>query len=208
MRPVDLDELARARPAVEHVDVLGDDRVEVAAALELDQRAVGAVGLLALERLEAVAVEVPEALGVRAPGVDVGHRHRVDVLPQPGARASGSRGSRRAPRCPRRSAPRPSRPRARGRPASRRGCLPPAPRRLALAEEGADALAGVLAGEDGARRRPSRPRCRRRGRRRRRDLLDRADGQRRLPGELARPLPARCRASSWSRTTRLTRPKT
>ena len=47
---VHLDQLARARPAVQHVDVLRDDGVERAAPLELDQRAVRAVRLLVLER--------------------------------------------------------------------------------------------------------------------------------------------------------------
>ena len=74
-----------ARLAVQAVDVLGDDGVEQAGALERGQRLVGAVGLLVLERGEAVAVEVPEALGVAPEDVDVRDLHRVDVLPQPGA---------------------------------------------------------------------------------------------------------------------------
>ena len=47
---------------VQAVDVLGDHRVEQPRPLELGQRRVRAVGLLVLERLEALAVEVPEAL--------------------------------------------------------------------------------------------------------------------------------------------------
>ena len=149
---------------------------------------VGAVGLLVLERLEAVAVEVPEALGVARA------RHRCARPPSgrrsPTARcrASGSRGSRTAPRCP---APvsATTEPASRTRPASSLDAagLPPAPLRLALAEEGADALAGVLAGEDGGEARPSRPRCPRRGRACAETCLICADRQRRLPGELARP---------------------
>src|SRR4051794_22678103 len=99
-RAVHLDQLPRAGLAVQHVDVLRDDGVELAAALELDQRAVRAVGLLALQRLEAVAVEVPEALRIGAPGIDVRDLHRVDVLPQPGSgRAEvGDPGRHRDPR--------------------------------------------------------------------------------------------------------------
>src|SRR3954470_18160156 len=99
-RAVDLDQLRRARLAVQHVDVLRDDGVELAAALEGDQRAVRSVGLLALERLEAIAIEVPEALRVGAPRIDVRDLHRVDVLPQPGAgRAEvGDPGRHRDPR--------------------------------------------------------------------------------------------------------------
>ena len=88
-------------------------------ALELDQRPVRAVGLLVLERREAVAVEVPEAVGVAAEGVDVRDLHRVDAAPTCRCRASGSRGSPRAPRCPRRSAPRPSSRRAPSPPGAR-----------------------------------------------------------------------------------------
>src|SRR5919112_6193517 len=47
---------------------------------------MGAVGPLVAERLEPFAVEAPEALGVRAPRVDVRDLHRVDVLPDAGAR--------------------------------------------------------------------------------------------------------------------------
>jgi hypothetical protein len=45
-RPVDLDELLGPGRPMQAVDVLGDDGVEVPAALELDQRVVRAVGLL------------------------------------------------------------------------------------------------------------------------------------------------------------------
>ena len=54
-----------ARLAVQLVDVLGDDRVEQAAALELDQRVVRAVRALVAQRLEALAVEAPERRGSR-----------------------------------------------------------------------------------------------------------------------------------------------
>ncbi len=84
-RPVDLHELPRARHAVQAVDVLRDDRVQDAALLELDEGEVRAVGLLAVERLEAVVVEGPEARGVAPPRVDVGDLHRVHVAPDPAA---------------------------------------------------------------------------------------------------------------------------
>ena len=80
-RTVDLDHILRPGGGVQAVDVLRDDRDA-----ELRQRAVRAVGLLALERREAVAVEAPEALRVAPPDGDVGDLHRVDVGPQPGAR--------------------------------------------------------------------------------------------------------------------------
>ena len=85
---------------VQPVDVLGDHRVEQPGPLELGQRLVRAVGLLVLQRLEAAAVEVPEALGVAPEDVDVGDLHRVDVLPQAGARRAEVRdpGRHRDPR--------------------------------------------------------------------------------------------------------------
>ena len=98
---MDLDELAGPGPAVEHVDVLGDDRVQEPAALELDQRAVRPVGLLALERLEAVAVEVPEARGVlrQASMWATSIGSTFSHSPVPGERKSGIP---EAPRCRRR----------------------------------------------------------------------------------------------------------
>ena len=52
---------ARPRPGVQPVDVLRDHRVEQPGVLELDERRVRPIGLLVLERLEALAVEAPEA---------------------------------------------------------------------------------------------------------------------------------------------------
>ena len=61
------------------------------APLELGHRAVRAVGLLAVQHREALAVEGPEARRVAAPDGDVRDLHRVDVRPQPviGVRKSG-----------------------------------------------------------------------------------------------------------------------
>jgi len=84
--PVDLHELPRPRLAVEHVDVLRDDPVQHAAAFELDEHRVRTVGLLVAQPDEALAVELPEARRVGAPGVDVRDLHRVDVRPQAGPR--------------------------------------------------------------------------------------------------------------------------
>ena len=53
------------------------------ARLELGERLVRPVGLLVVERLEALAVEAPERSRVAAEHVDVRDLHRVDVLPQP-----------------------------------------------------------------------------------------------------------------------------
>src|SRR5207302_11355193 len=55
-------------------------------ALQSRQRPVGRVGLLLLKRLKALAVEVPEALGVAPERVDVRNLHRIDLLPQTSAR--------------------------------------------------------------------------------------------------------------------------
>ena len=52
--PVHLDQLAGARPAVEHVDVLGDHRVHQPRGLERRERAMDVVWLLVLERREAL----------------------------------------------------------------------------------------------------------------------------------------------------------
>jgi hypothetical protein len=83
---VHLDQLARARPTVEHVDVLGDHRVQQAPLLHRHERAVGAVGELVAERREALAVEAPEAHRIIAKCVDMGDLHRVHRLPQTRAR--------------------------------------------------------------------------------------------------------------------------
>ena len=98
-RPVDLDRL-RARRGVQPVDVLGDHAGDEPAPLQLGDRAVRAVGLLAVEDREALAVEGPEALGVAAPDGDVRDLHRVDVRPQPGHRRAevGDPGRHRDPR--------------------------------------------------------------------------------------------------------------
>src|SRR5579875_2478867 len=71
---------------MEAVDVLGDDRPQQAAALQLGQRPVGGIWQLVLERVKALGVEAPEALRVATEDVDVRHLHRVLLLPQPAAR--------------------------------------------------------------------------------------------------------------------------
>jgi hypothetical protein len=94
-----LDHALGARLGVKAVDVLGDHALEHPPALELRERPVGGVGLLAVEGLEARPVEVPEAPRVAVEGVDVGDLHRVDLLPQalPGrAEVRNSRGHRDA----------------------------------------------------------------------------------------------------------------
>ena len=80
-----LDQVLRARARVKAIDVLSDHRVEQTGSLQFDQRRVSAVGALVPERLEALAVEAPEARRVAPEHVDVGDLHRVDVGPQPGA---------------------------------------------------------------------------------------------------------------------------
>ena len=188
---VHLDELARARLAVQHVDVLGDHGVEHARALHRSERAVRAVGLLVARASRSARRRSPRSARGRV-------RRRRCARPPSGprsptgrCRACGSRGSRRAPRCRRRSARRPSAPRARARARrsssgalaarmrlrarARRGACSTRLRpssaslevRRAFAEEGRDPLAGVGAREHLRERAASRPRCPRRGRRRR-----------------------------------------
>ena len=100
-RAVHLDELARPRPAVEAVDVLRDHGVEPRPRRSSSTSASWApLGRLSSSACEALAVEAPEAVRVAPPGVDVRDLHRVDVRPQPGRRACGSRGCPRAPRSP------------------------------------------------------------------------------------------------------------
>ena len=77
----------RAGLAMEHVDVLGDHRVQQAALLERHERAVGAVGQLRAERREALAVEAPEAHRIAAEDLDVRDRHRVHPAPTGRCRA-------------------------------------------------------------------------------------------------------------------------
>src|SRR5205807_6744219 len=70
-RAVHLDQLACPSLRVQPVHVLRDHGVEHAAALELHQRRMRAVGLLVAQGREALAVEAPEALRVAAEGIDV-----------------------------------------------------------------------------------------------------------------------------------------
>ena len=167
-------------------------------ALQLDERAVGAVGLLALERREALAVEAPEAHGVGAEGVDVRDLHRVDVLPQPRARRAEVGDARRH-----RDARAGQRDDRAG--ASRRGPAQRAPagcasrrrrtRHCALSEAAACVCRGrrrcppcasALA-KTAREAPPSRPRCPRRGRRCAETCLICSTRERRLLGEPARP---------------------
>ena len=67
---------------MEPVDVLGDDGIEQAAPLELDERRVRRVRLLVGEVVKTRAVEVPEALRVAVEGIDGGDRHRIDLGPE------------------------------------------------------------------------------------------------------------------------------
>jgi hypothetical protein len=82
---VDLDQVLCPRRPVQAVDVLRDDGLHDAAALQLDERTVRAVRRLVPQHREAVAVEVPEALRIAPEDLDVRDLHRVDVLPQAGA---------------------------------------------------------------------------------------------------------------------------
>ena len=93
-RPVNLDQLARARACVQLVDVLRDDGVEQAGLLELGQHLVRAVGPLVLERLKPLAIERPEPSRVPTEGVDVSDRHRIDIRPQTAAGAAKIRNPR------------------------------------------------------------------------------------------------------------------
>ena len=175
---------------VQAVDVLRDDRVEQAAGLELGQRLVGRVGLLVAQGLEAVAVELPEALRVAPEHVDVGDLHRVDVLPQPRARGAevGDPRGHGDPRAGQRD--------------GRAGLASAARRRQAslpalrtsgwrLPRNAPIPSFASSRGERGRERPASRPRCPSSRSPLRRHLLDLPDGDRRLARELARPVQGR-----------------
>ena len=176
------------------------------APLELDERRVRAVGLLVLERRRSARRRSARSARGRRARRRCARPPSGRRSPTARCRACGSPGSPTAPRSRRRSARRPSAPRGSaprgaatlGAAAHRRDAHAPGPVRLALAEEGADALLAV-----GALRRPrakpafsaSMPSSRSplRG-----DLLDLLDRERRLLGEPARPRAARVSSSSWS----------
>src|SRR6478609_6353699 len=80
-RTVHFDQVAGAGRTVQAVDVLRDDGLHEAAALELGDDVVRTVRLLVAQRHEALRVEVPEAVGVATERVDVRDLHRVDLLP-------------------------------------------------------------------------------------------------------------------------------
>ena len=82
---MDFDQFPGAGAPVQHVDVLGDDSGQLAAALELGQDEMGAVGPDVAQGGEALSVEAPEPRRIAAKHVDVGHLHRVHLLPQPGS---------------------------------------------------------------------------------------------------------------------------
>ncbi len=160
---------ARAAGAVQAVDVLRDHALEQAAPLELGQRLVGAIGPLVAERRGSAAGSRTRSGRGRARRRRCGRPpsgRRSPTAPSPGC---GSRGSRTAPRSPPRSARRCARglaDRARASRSARWRRRPYLPLHFgrALAEEGADALLGVLAAEGGGEAAASRPRCPRRGR--------------------------------------------
>jgi hypothetical protein len=71
---------------MQRVDVLGDDRADEAALLELGERSVAGVRLGVEQHAQPLSVEAPDALGVAAKGVDGRDLERVDVGPDPGRR--------------------------------------------------------------------------------------------------------------------------
>src|SRR5436190_8508612 len=85
-RTVDLDYARRSGPAMQAIDVLGNDGAELTAPLQFGESLVGRVRLLIHEVVEARPVEVPEALRIAMEGVDRRHGHRVDLRPEPLAR--------------------------------------------------------------------------------------------------------------------------
>jgi hypothetical protein len=152
---VDLDQLARAGLAMQLIDVLGDHGLEQARGLHRGERAVGGIGLLVRERVEALRIEAPEALGVAPEGIDVGYLHRVYALPQAGPRRAkvgdprGHRDARTGERDDAIGGGDQARQLAgRGSRSCARAHASGAPEtRDAFAQEGVDALLGVGAGE-------------------------------------------------------------
>jgi hypothetical protein len=84
---VHLDDLLRAGPLVERVDVLCDDGCHEAAPLELGERQVRGVRARVREGAQAAGVEVPDRLRVAEERVDRRHLHRVVLGPDAGRRA-------------------------------------------------------------------------------------------------------------------------
>ena len=102
---VDLDQLARARLAMQIVDVLGDDGVAAAERLELDESEVAGVGLRARERLGEGArprlarreALLPGPLGIAQEAL-VAIERRLAVLRPQARRARGRAECRSRPR--------------------------------------------------------------------------------------------------------------
>ena len=84
---MDLDDLARARPLVEAVDVLRHDGADPAVLVELGEGTVAFVRLGPGERLEPEGVELPDPCRIPAERVDVRHLERVVPRPDPLRRA-------------------------------------------------------------------------------------------------------------------------
>jgi hypothetical protein len=81
-----LDDLAAARPLVQKVDVLGDDRVHEAAPLQLGECAVGIVRLGVRQHREAWRVEAPHLRGIGAERLERAVLQRIELRPDSGGR--------------------------------------------------------------------------------------------------------------------------
>ena len=89
-RAVHLDDLARAGPLVQPVDVLGHDGPHQAALFELGEGAVPVVRLRVRERFEPACVALPDSRRIAAERVDVRDLGRVALRQMPSAdRKSG-----------------------------------------------------------------------------------------------------------------------
>ena len=97
---MDLDHSLGAGLDVEHVDVLGDHRLEQPAALQVGEGGVRAVRLDVAEAVEPRPVEAPEASRIAPEGIYVGDSigSTFSQIPFPGVRKSGNPGGHRDPR--------------------------------------------------------------------------------------------------------------
>ncbi len=86
-RPVHLDDLAAPRSAMQHVDVLSQDRPDETAPLELGEREMAGVRLGGQERVDPSAVEPPDTLGIALERSDRRYFEGIDLDPDSRRRA-------------------------------------------------------------------------------------------------------------------------
>ena len=79
-----LDDLATPGPRVQRVDVLRHDRLNQSTSLQLGEREMASVRLRRQERVDARAIEAPDALRVAPEGLDRRDFEGIDLGPDTG----------------------------------------------------------------------------------------------------------------------------